>query len=269
MKKEKFPKITKELLEYLDEVEKGREITFQSLDVFGYTYTESSVKGKLEEDLMDIPLLVNKFKYISDAKSHIDKMNDNSHIKAELSYGELSLEDNQRLNMVYAHSPIKVWIKKKYIEIEKELKKEESKQEKMRGLKDALTTFQIKDKYIHLLQNMWGLMKDPKNSLINSKTLFEDFKVIFENNKKEEINKPIVWIGNKITLLKLFYTLSDKRIIHYKVLSYDKDNILDICFIDYNTKLPYKEWRKTHSKMLTSNRINEQKKIDMILNLFN
>ena len=36
--KKQYPKITKKSLDYLDEVEKNREVTFQSLDVFGRAY---------------------------------------------------------------------------------------------------------------------------------------------------------------------------------------------------------------------------------------
>jgi len=51
MRKEQYPKITKKSLDFLDEVERNREVTFQSLDVFGRAYTESSVKGRIEDDL--------------------------------------------------------------------------------------------------------------------------------------------------------------------------------------------------------------------------
>ena len=58
--KKQYPKITKKLLDFLDEKERNREPTFQSFDVFGRTYTESSVKWTIKNDLKRIPLLTLK-----------------------------------------------------------------------------------------------------------------------------------------------------------------------------------------------------------------
>ena len=65
--KEQYPKITKKSLDFLDEVERNREVTFQSLDVFGRTYTESSVKGTIKNDLKRIPLLKKRYTYLFEA----------------------------------------------------------------------------------------------------------------------------------------------------------------------------------------------------------
>jgi len=265
--KEQYPKITKKSLDYLDEVEKNREVTFQSFDVFGRAYTESSVKGRIEDDLRRIPSLVNRYKYLSKAKSHINKMKHNSHLKEELIDKELSNFNNKKLDMVDAYFPIKVWIEKQYDQIEKEIEKEKSNKEKKKQLEDSQTTFEINKKYSHLLHDMWELMKGDKIHLIHQDTILENFKIIFTKKTRLEVKKPIVWLGNKKTLLKLFCSFSDKKIITPTALSWDKDNPLDITFIKQENMKPYFLWRDTYSK-LSNAALREQDKIDKILLLF-
>jgi len=260
--KKQYPKITKKSLDYLDEVEKNREVTFQSLDVFGRTYTESSVKGTIKNDLKRIPLLKNRYKYLCKAKAHINQMNANTHLKEELD-----ITETIRLGMVYAYYPLKVWIEKQYDQIEKEIEKEKSNKEKKKQLEDSQTTFEINKKYSHLLHDMWELMKGDKIHLIHQDTTLENFKIIFTKKRRVEVKKPIVWLGNKKTLLKLFCSLSDKKIITPIVLSYDKHNPLDITFVKQENMKPYFLWRDTYSK-LSYGTHREQDKIDKILLLF-
>ena len=260
--KEQYPKITKKSLDYLDEVEKNREVTFQSLDVFGRTYTESSVKGTIKNDLKRIPLLKNRYKYLCKAKAHINQMNANTHLKEELDVTETI-----KLGMVYAYYPLKVWIEKQYDQIEKEIEKEKSNKEKKKQLEDSQTTFEINKKYSHLLHDMWELMKGDKIHLIHQDTILENFKIIFTKKTRLEVKKPIVWLGNKKTLLKLFCSFSDKKIITPTALSWDKDNPLDITFIKQENMKPYFLWRDTYSK-LSNAALREQDKIDKILLLF-
>ena len=260
--KKQYPKITKKSLDFLDEKEKNCEVTFQSFDVFGRTYTESSVKGTIKNDLRRMPLLKNRYKYLCKAKIHINQMNAYTHLKEVLPNTEI-----RRLAMVDAYFPIKVWIEKQYDQIEKAIEKEKSNKEKKRQLEDSQTTFEINEKYSHLLHDMWELMKDDKIYLIHQDTTFEDFKIIFTKRKRVEVKKSIVWLGKKKTLLKLFCSFSDKKIITPIVLSYDKHNPLDITFIKQESMKPYSLWRDTHSKLSNGN-LRQQDKIDKILLLF-
>ena len=261
--KKQYPKITKKSLDYLDEVEKNREVTFQSLDVFGIVYSESSVKGRIKYDLERIPSLKKRYKYLSEAKIFINQMNPNTHLKEELPTTEAI-----RLGMVHAHFSLIGWISEELNKVESEKKKAKEKEEVKKQIIDAQRSFKIDKDYAHLLLNMWELMKDRKNYLIHPDTAFEDFKIIFEHKKKEEIKNPIAWVGNKITLVKLFYTLSEKNIIEGVKLYGDKINPLNLTFIDHNTKKPFPLWRNTYSTMRRDTIIREQYKIDKILALF-
>ena len=260
--KKQYPKITKKLLDFLDEKERNREPTFQSFDVFGRTYTESSVKGTIKNDLKRIPLLKKRYTYLFEAKTFINQMDPKTHLKEELD-----ITETIRLGMVYAYYPLKVWIEKQYDQIEKEIEKEKSNKEKKKQLDDSQTTFEINKKYSNLLHDMWELMKGDKIHLIHQDTTLENFKIIFTKKRRVEVKKPIVWLGNKKTLLKLFCSLSDKKIITPTALSWDKDNPLDITFINQENMNPYFLWRDTHSK-LSNTTLREQDKIDKILLLF-
>ena len=269
--KEQYPKITKKLLDFLDEEEKNREVTFQSFDVFGRVYTESSVIGRIEDDLRRIPSLVNRYKYLSKAKSHINKMKHNSYLKEELIDKELSNFNNKKLDMVDAYFPIKVWIEKQYDQIEKEIEKEKSNKEKKKQLKDLQTTFEINKKYSHLLNDMWELMKAYKSNMIDYDTKFEDFEKIFTVVAEKEITKPIHWIGKKATLLRLFDDLMQNKILTPKTLGWNSNNKhthpLDICFVKDSKGTNFLKWKSSYAHLEDRTTTN-QETIDKIINLF-
>jgi hypothetical protein len=273
-KKEQYPKITKKSLDFLDEEERNREVTFQSFDVFGRTYTESSVKGRIEDDLRRIPSLVNRYKYLSKAKSHIKKMKHNSYLKEELIDKELSNFDKKRLDMVDAYFPIKVWIEKQYDQIEKQIKKEKSNKEKKKQLEDSQTTFEINEKYSHLLHDMWELMIDRKSNMIAYDTKFDDFEKVFLKVEEKDIINPIHWIGKKATLLRLFDDLMNENILQYisigKQTSSKYTNPLDICFVKDKKCNKFLKWKSSYAHLNGSvaRKTTNQKTIDMIIQLF-
>ena len=267
--KKQYPKITKKLLDFLDEKERNREPTFQSFDVFGRTYTESSVKWTIKNDLKRIPLLKNRYKYLCKAKAHINQMNANTHLKEELPTTETI-----RLGMVHAYNPLTGWISEEFNKVESEKKKEEKEKEVEKRIKDAQTSFKINKDYAHLLQNMWELMKAYKSDMIDYDTKFEDFEKIFTGAAEKEIIKPIHWIGKKATLLRLFDDLMKNKILIPKTLGWNSNSKLthplDICFVKDSKGTNFLKWKSTYYHLNGSfgRKTTNQKTIDMIIQLF-
>jgi hypothetical protein len=267
--KKQYPKITKKSLDYLDEVEKNREVTFQSFDVFGRTYTESSVKGTIKNDLKRIPLLKNRYKYLCKAKAHINQMNANTHLKEELDVTETI-----KLGMVYAYYPLKVWIEKQYDQIEKAIEKEKYTKQQNKELQDSKITFEINEKYSHLLHDIWELMIDRKSNMIAYDTKFDDFKKVFLKVEEKDIVNPIHWVGKKATLIRLFDDLMNEKILQYislgKQTSSKYTNPLDICFVKDNKCNKFLKWKSSyaHLKGSCARKTTNQKTIDMIIQLF-
>ena len=267
--KKQYPKITKKSLDFLDEVEKNREVTFQSFDVFGRTYTESSVKWRIKDDLERIPLLKKRYTYLFEAKTFINQMDPKTHLKEELD-----ITETIRLGMVYAYYPLKVWIEKQYDQIEKEIEKEKSNKEKKQQLEDSKTTFEINEKYSHLLHDMWELMIDRKSNMIAYDTKFDDFEKVFLKVEEKDIVNPIHWIGNKSTLLRLIDDLMNENILQYisigKQTSSKYTNPLDICFVKDKKCNKFLKWKSSYAHLNGNfaRKTTNQKTIDMIIQLF-
>ena len=260
----KIPKPKKELS--ADKVERNSEVTFQSFDVFGRTYTKSSVKWRIKDDLERIPLLKKRYAYLCEAKTFINQMDPNTHLKEELV-----ITETIRLGMVHAYYPLKGWISEEFNKVESEKKKEEKEKEVEKQIKDSQTSFKIYENYTHLLQNMWELMKDRKSNMIDYDTKFEDFEKVFSKFEEKDIINPIHWIGYKSTLLRLFNELMKNRIL--KTITIDKNsnikftNPLDICFLKDNQGTRFLKWKSSYRHLKTRS-TNNQKTIDIILQLF-
>jgi hypothetical protein len=259
--KKQYPKITKKSLDYLDEVEKNREVTFQSLDVFGRTYTESSVKGTIKNDLKRIPLLKNRYKYLCKAKAHINQMNANTHLKEELDDTETI-----RLGMVHAYYPLKNWVGNKYDEIATQVRKKNKDRRDAKIADEEQITFQVKEEYIDRLQSVYNIMKE--DLIICSTTNFEDFQNVFLGVKKKDVKNKVIWNKLKTTLIMLFYDLMLNKIVNERVLSYGKDNPLNLCFLNHKDNSPFKGWRSCNNQLDTAVRVREYKVIDKIKNTF-
>jgi hypothetical protein len=241
--------------------------TFQAAEIFCFNYTKDSVVSRMKIELRYIKSLSVRYVYLKSAWEFIRTIKPNEHLDLIFS-SVLTLDyDRQRMDRTTAYYLILDWIDEAFEKVETEVKNAKKKVDLEKQIKDAQKSFKIKKEYAHLLLNMWELMKDRKNYLIHPDTLFEDFKIIFEHKKAEEIKNPIVWVGNKITLVKLFCTLSDKNIIKTFKLVGERRNSFDISFLDCKTKKPYPQWRDTHIKAFAKP-ISEDHKIDKILALF-
>jgi len=242
--------------------------TFQAAEIFCFNYTKDSVVSRMKIELRYIKSLSVRYVYLKSAWEFIRTIKPNEHLDLIFS-SVLTLDyDRQRMDRTTAYYLILDWIDEAFEKVETEVKNAKKKVDLEKQIKDAQKSFKIKKEYAHLLLNMWELMKDRKNYLIHPDTLFEDFKIIFEHKKKAEIKNRITWTGYKMTLLKLFYTLSQKKIIQNVDLTGDIINPLNLTFIDHNTKKPFPLWRNTHSTMRRDTIIREQYKIDKILALF-
>jgi hypothetical protein len=239
---------------------------FDLLGIFIPNYTTNIVVNTIKERLLNYTKDNDKLEFLNAVLNlHIDK---NYNSVDDLIIKRANYSNHPViLAQLDAYYPIKDWIEERRDEIEKAIKKVQSNKEKKKQLEDSQTTFEINEKYSHLLHDMWELMKGDKIYLIHKDTTLENFKIIFTKKTRVEVKKPIVWLGNKKTLLKLFCSLSDKKIITPTALSWDKDNPLDITFINQENMNPYFLWRDTHSK-LSNTTLREQDKIDKILLLF-
>ena len=267
--KEQYPKITKKLLDFLDEEERNREVTFQSFDVFGRTYTESSVKWRIKDDLERIPLLKNRYIYLFEAKTFINQMDPKTHLKEELD-----ITETIRLGMVYAYYPLKGWISEEFDKVEIELRKEEKKKVQKKQIMDTPSSFEIKEEYTDSLKSMWELMIDRKSNMIAYDTKFDDFEKVFLKVEEKDIINPIHWIGKKATLLRLFDDLMNENILQYisigKQTSSKYTNPLDICFVKDKKCNKFLKWKSSYAHLNGSvaRKTTNQKTIDMIIQLF-
>ncbi|MBC8398374.1 MAG: hypothetical protein H8E16_14910 [Flavobacteriales bacterium] len=240
---------------------------FNIYGIFTPNFTTNSVVGIIDKRLADYTKVNDKLGFLNAVlKLH--------HKKNYLTEDELIFEREKFKNHPFmlermdAYNPIKDWISEELNKVESENKKAKKEEEVKKQIIDAQRSFKIDKDYAHLLLNMWEFMKDRKNYLIHPDTPFEDFKIIFEHKKKAEIKNSIAWVGNKITLVKLFYTLSRKKIIQQVDVKGDKNNPLNFTFYNYNKKESFTLWRNTYSTMLRDTNVREQYKIDKILALF-
>tara|TARA_B100000795_G_C22693876_1_gene396752 strand:- start:236 stop:973 length:738 start_codon:yes stop_codon:yes gene_type:complete len=240
---------------------------FNIYGIFTPNFTINSVVGIIEKRLAGYTKVNDKLGFLNAVLILHNEKNC-------LSEDELMFEREKYKNYPFmlermdAYYPIKDWISEELNKVESENKKAKKAEDSKKQIIDAQRSFKIDKDYAHLLLNMWEFMKDRKNDLIHPDTAFEDFKIIFEHKKKAEIKNRIAWVGYKMTLLKLFYTLSRKEIIQNVDLTGDIINPLNLTFIDINTKKPFDLWRNTHTTMLSNTVKRGQYKIDKILELF-
>jgi len=240
------------------------QIEFYYPRIFGYqhTYSHDLVIESLKVVIKEASTPSERLDYLSSVMKHLDLIEPEP--LDEFRYLSTMEYDTKMVQTIRSFPIIKSWVKDEIKRNQTLVKKDIQKAHKVI---EQITTFKFKDDHGNVIKDLWELMKDKRSNMIHYDTSFEDFETVFQGKPVDDIVSRVVWIGSKVSLLRLFQNMIDFDIVEHQYISRDNDNVLGFCFVSHKTNESFEKWRSSYNQM-SGRKTRDQQKIDNVVALF-